>query len=120
MAELNKINMWQDKFVVAENNFKIKTIKTLLRQCSRWALAAEQDISPIIALLHANYAAGYLWALKDIDTDEEIKNVVEIDIIKFKKKITDIQDKCTRRVTKACPRFAGNLDKYLLQIAGDL
>ena len=42
-----------------------KNINTLIRQAARWSVAAQQDESPIIALLHANYGAGYLWALKD-------------------------------------------------------
>ena len=87
---------------------------------SRWSVAAQQDDSPIIALLHANYGAGYLWALKDIATDQEIYDNTGIDIIKFKQKIIDIQDKSTRRVSKACPDFLGDIDKYLLKMGGDL
>lgn len=49
-----------------------KMINTLVRQTSRWATASKQDINILIAVLHANYAAEYLWALKDIASDEEI------------------------------------------------
>ena len=113
MAELSNLDMWSD-------DFKTKSIKTLLRQCSRWAVAAEQDESPLISLLHANYAAGYLWALKDIATEEEIKSVSSVDIQEFEKKITDVQDKSTKAVTAVCPDFIGNSDPYLLQLAGDM
>ena len=64
--------------VLIGNIIKVKStdkkshIETLIRQASRWSVAAQQDDSPIIALLHANYGAGYLWALKDIATDQEI------------------------------------------------
>ncbi len=95
-------------------------IQTLVRQASRWAAAAKQDDSPIIALLHANYGAGFLWALKDIATDTEIEKATNIDIIKFTKKITDIQDQSTKKVSRACPKFTGNIDKELLRLGGDV
>ena len=98
---------------------KSEPIKILIRQAARWSAAAQQDESPIIALLHANYGAGFLWALKDIATDQEIYKSTGIDILKFKKTITDIQDKATKRVTKACPQFTGSIDNYLLQLGGD-
>ena len=56
-------------------------IKIMVRSCARWAVASLQDKSPLIAVLHANYAAGYLWALQDCFTDEEIINATGIDVI---------------------------------------
>ena len=97
-----------------------QNIQTLVRQTSRWSAAAKQDESPIIALLHANYGAGYLWALKDIATDAEIKQASNIDILPFEKKITDIQDASTRKVSRVCPKFTANIDKELLILGGDL
>ena len=63
---------------------------------------------------------GYLWALKDIASDQEIYNNTGIDVLQFKKKIIDVQDAATARVSKACPQFFGNIDPYLLKLAGDL
>ena len=58
-------------------------INTLLRQTARWATAAKQDENPLIAVLHSNYGAGYLWALKDIATGEQIKAASNVDNCKF-------------------------------------
>jgi len=102
-----------------KNKSEINIEKILSRQAARWSVAAEQDGSPIVKLLHANYGAGYLWALRDISTDNEIKKKTGIDILEFQKKIVDIQDKSTKAVTKACPQFVGDVDKYLLRIGGD-
>ena len=96
------------------------TIKTLIRQAARWSAAAQQDKSPLIALLHANYGAGYLWALKDIASDKEIYESTGIDVIKFKNKIINIQEIATKRVSGICPQFVGDIDKYLLLLAGDI
>ena len=94
-------------------------IETLLRQSSRWSLAAQQNGNPLIAVLHANYGAAYLWALKDITTSEEIKRVTGIDVIEFQKKITEVQDIATKKLAKLCPQYAGDSDKYLAAIAGE-
>ena len=128
MTELNNILMWQNKLnnkkdkknFKINNNFKIKSINNLVRQAARWAIAAEQDKSPIVALLHANYAAGYLWALRDIATDADILDITKIDIINFSKKITNVQDKCTKKVSNACPNFVGDLNKYFLKISQNI
>jgi len=90
----------------------------LLRQSSRYAIAAKQDESPLISLLHANYAAGYLFALKDILGDYN----PDIDMLKFEAEITKIQDNTTKKVLNICPNFASSLaeDTYLLKISQDI
>ena len=59
------------------------SIKKLVRQSARYATAAQQDKSPAIAILHANYAVAYLYALKDIASDSQIHNATGIDVKKF-------------------------------------
>ena len=94
-------------------------ILKLVRQTARWATAAQQDQSPLVALLHANYAAGYLWALKDIASDTEINKVAGINLKQFEEHIVNVQDMTTKNVLKACPEFAGEVDLYLSTIAGE-
>ena len=92
-------------------------INTILRGSARWAAASLQDKSPIVAVLHANYAAGYLWALKDSFSDIDIQLATGINVIKFQKKIIDVQDKSTQMLVKECPQYASNIDIYLGKIA---
>ena len=96
-----------------------QVIEVMVRSCSRWAVASLQDRSPLIAVLHANYAAGYLWALQDCFTDDQIYNATGIDIIKFQKRITQVQDKATRGLVSVCPDYANGLDVYLSKISGE-
>ena len=96
-----------------------QVIEVMVRSCSRWAVASLQDSSPLIAVLHANYATGYLWALQDCFTDEEIINATGIDVIKFQKSITDVQDIATKGLVKVCPEYSRGLDKYLSKISGE-
>lgn len=98
---------------------KDRYINTIVRGCARWAAASLQDRSPIVAVLHANYGAGYLWALRDVFSDIEIKNASGIDIIKFQKKITDVQDRATQILIKTCPQYASDIDMYLGRIGGE-
>lgn len=95
-------------------------IKILVRSCARWSLASLQDTSPLVAVLHANYASGYLWALREIFTDTEIYNATGINIIKFEKRITDIQDKATKKMMVVCPKFSTGIDIQLAKLGGNL
>lgn len=90
-------------------------IQTLYRQSARWAVASDQDDNDIIRLLHANYAAGYLWAIKDIVTTDEFKNITGEDFLSFEKQITAIQDEATRRVVSKCTSVIPTSEKQLLR-----
>jgi len=93
-------------------------IPILIRQSARWATAAKQDQNPLIATLHANYAAGYLWALTDIATEKEIESIGGINLTKFKKEVLEVQDFTTRKLSEACPQFPPPMD-YLASIAAE-
>lgn len=90
-------------------------IQTLYRQAARWAVASEQDENAIIALLHANYATGYLWALKDIVSTEDFRTITNKDFLSFEQKITAIQDKATQKVVEKCQQVIPISDTQLLQ-----
>ena len=96
-----------------------KSIEKLVRQSARYAVAAQQDESPVIAILHANYAAAYFYALKDIASESQIHNATGIDVKKFKEHITNVQDMVTRKTSEKCPDFVGEVDIYLAQIGGE-
>ena len=96
-----------------------KSIEKLVRQSARYAVAAQQDASPVIAVLHANYAAAYFYALKDIATESQIHNATGIDVKKFKEHVTNVQDMVTRKTSEKCPEFVGEVDIYLAQIGGE-
>lgn len=96
-------------------------ISRIMRGSARWALASKQDKSPLVAVLHANYGCAYLWALKDVFNDYEIKLATGINVLEFQNKITDIQDKATKNMVKLCPDYAGGItDNVLSEIAGEL
>lgn len=81
-------------------------IKLLSRQAARWNVAAEQDTNMIIATLHANYSAGYLWAIKDITDDAQFRLATGLDLKDFETKIINTQDKITRKLVESCKTIA--------------
>ena len=107
--------------VIVQNKSRGVThsVDKLVRQSARYATAAQQDTSPMIAVLHANYAAAYLYALKDIATNAQIHNATGIDVKKFTEHIINVQDMVTKKTTENCPEFVGKLDVYLAEICGE-
>ena len=106
-------------FIRGTNGASKATIEKLVRQSARCATAAQQDESPLVSVLHANYSTGYLWALKDIATPKQIHNATGVDIKKFEEHITNVQDMVTKKTLKKCPEFAGDVDLYLATIGGE-
>ena len=72
----------------------------------------------MIAVLHANYGAGYLWALKDIANPTEISLAAGINLKKFESEILRVQDNATREMIAQCPSF-GPDPTYLTSIGGE-
>lgn len=106
-------------FMRSANGTSKANIEKLVRQSARFATAAQQDESPLVAVLHANYSAGYLWALKSIATPKQIHNASGVDMKKFEEHITNVQDMVTKKMLKKCPEFAGDVDLYLATIGAE-
>ena len=103
---------------MGNNALMNQVIQKLSRQAARWSTAAKQDHSPLIAVLHANYGAGYTWALQDIATPQQIKIATGIDWGKFTKEIVTVQDEATLNMVRVCPKFAPE-KTYLASIGGE-
>ena len=93
-------------------------ISTLIRQSARWSTAADQDTVPMVAVLHANYGVGYLLALKDIFSQNDIEKYGKIDLLKFEREIVSVQDKVTKDTAKICEQY-GPPSTYLTLLGGE-
>lgn len=92
-----------------------KQIRILYRQTARYAVASVQDDSPVIRSLHANYAMGYLMALKDLATTEEFAKATGDNLLSFERKIAGIQDVSTVNLVGDCPALVPDEDPALLR-----
>lgn len=97
------------------NADKGKQIRILYRQTARYAVASLQDDSPVVKSLHANYAMGYLMALKDLTTTGEFERATGDNIVSFERKITGIQDASTVNLVGDCPDLIPEQDPGLLR-----
>lgn len=108
---------------LAQSNDWVKSSKyddilTLARQSARYATAADQDENPMIAVLHANYGTGYLWALGDIGGREEFEKATGLNYTKFRDEVVAAQERATKKAILACPKFAPK-STYLTAVAGE-
>ncbi len=78
-------------------------IEALVRQIHRWHIASTQDNNPVIAMLHSNYAIGYIGALRSIATESEIYAVTKLDINLLETEATHQQDATLAKMAKVCP-----------------
>lgn len=92
-------------------------IKKLIQRSASLALQAQQDTAPIQAVVHANYAAAYLNAAKDIASSSEINRATGTNLKQFEEHILNVQESVTKKVLEKVPEFAGNVDLYLHSIA---
>jgi hypothetical protein len=92
-----------------------KQIRILYRQTARYAVASLQDDSAVIKSLHANYAMGYLMALKDLATTEEFAKATGDNLLSFERKIAGIQDASTVNLVGDCPDLIPDVDPALLR-----
>jgi len=92
-----------------------KQIRILYRQTARYAVASLQDESPVVKSLHANYAMGYLMALKDLATTEQFARATKDNLLSFERKIAGIQDASTVNLVGDCPDLIPNEDPGLLR-----
>ena len=90
-------------------------LKILYRQAARYAVAASQDEQPVIAVLHSNYAMGYLLAIKDLATAEEFKRATGKDLLNFEQELARIQDRATLKLVGACPGLVPGENPTLLE-----
>jgi hypothetical protein len=91
------------------------SVKVLYRQAARYAVASSQDEAPVIKVLHANYAMGYLMAIKDIVTASEFKMATGKDLMNFEQEIARIQDGATLSLVEICPNLKPKEDPELLE-----
>ena len=111
-------NELKNRCLLGSNAILGKIIRILVRQAARWSTAAKQDKNSMVEILHANYGAAYLFAIKDIASSEQISQATGIDVLKFEKEIISIQDNATKKMVKLCKKFAPK-KTYLTSLGGE-
>jgi len=78
-------------------------IKKLFHQMARWSTASTQDKNPVVAVLHANYGVGYMMAMKDLYSDEEMERLLDVKHIRsIFDEVQRVQNKATLELGHHC------------------
>lgn len=81
-----------------------RVAQILFIQMSRWSTAATQDENPVIAVLHANYGVGYMMALREIASDEELERWLGVPGLRqLFREVERVQHEATRQLAATCP-----------------
>lgn len=72
---------------------KAECVQALWRQSSRYHLASLQDRDPLIAARHNGYAVALIDAVRDLATEDEVKQITGGSLLKFRQEIIGMQDK---------------------------
>ena len=79
------------------------TLEILASQAARWAVAARQDLEPFIKLLHANYAMGYVLALRQVASDQEVFSKIGLDAYALELEIRQVQSEAAAFAARQAP-----------------
>lgn len=75
----------------------------LIKEASRWGMTSEQDESPYLALIHANYAVAYARAAREAAPETDIAKKLHVDLSELVSQLSDVQEKAVRRLSRVCP-----------------
>lgn len=92
-----------------------QSVRTMYRQSARYVVASLQDESEVIRVLHANYAMGYLLAIKDVTTDVDFERITGERLVDFEDKVVAAQDVATKLLIKQRPDLMPLKDEMLVR-----
>jgi hypothetical protein len=92
-----------------------QAVRSLYRQSARYVVASLQDESEVIRVLHANYAMGYLLAIKDVTTDVDFERITGERLADFEDKVVAAQDVATKLLIKQRPDLMPLKDDMLVR-----
>lgn len=79
----------------------------LIRTAARYAAAAEQDASPLMTLMHANYAAAYLQVLREQHDLADLQAAAHgVDFAQLQQSVLETQNRAQARMAETCPAAA--------------
>jgi len=90
-------------------------VATRDRQCALYGVSSLQDESEVIRVLPANYAMGYLLAIKDVTTDVDFERITGERLTDFEDKVVAAQDVATKLLIKQRPELMPLKDDMLVR-----
>ena len=94
--------------IFSPNDLLFQHIRVIYRQMARYLRGAVNDRDLIIAYAHMSYGMGYLWAIEEMATADQITEAIGINHMDVKKEAIAIQDQIIKQVINVCPKLTSN------------
>ena len=85
------------------SNDMVRQIKHVLSEAARWQAMCQQDQNVAMALMHANYAVAYVNVVRQLMTDENIRNSAGVNMQEFVMQLHETQQRCLQALSQICP-----------------
>ena len=100
LALLSKRMEWGSG--VYSSHYK-KLLQNLIQQSTRWSSVAAQDQNPVVALMHVNYAIGFLKAARRLAPDSDIAKITGSNVMELHYIMESQQADLISRISEKCP-----------------
>jgi len=94
------------------NALDARALKDLIKSSQQWAARSEQDGSPLVSLMNANYAMAYFNVARSIGSDQDIYAHTHANVDSLIQDIETTQKRAVEKVTKVCPSVAPSMSKF--------
>jgi hypothetical protein len=83
----------------------MKKIKSMIAQAVRFNSLAQQDTSPLMQLIHCNYALANAQMTRSLFSDQEIEQVTGIEIHELINYLDECQAFAVKNISNQCPKI---------------
>lgn len=81
-------------FLTKNTDTKSFQVKSLILASSQWYEASKKDNNRVAALMHANYAIAFMHSARNLSSDNEIEQIMNISMEQFIQNLESQQQKC--------------------------
>jgi hypothetical protein len=93
-----------------------RAARALTREAARFATTADQDTSPLMAVLHMTYANAYLNAARQVGSDAALERACGVHVGELMNEIEDKQEAAVAQLTARCPKL--RIDSSVVRATG--
>lgn len=82
-----------------------KVLQNLIQQSTRWSTVAGQDQNPVVALMHVNYALGFIKAARRLASDSDIAKITGSNVTELHYIMENQQADLISIISEKCPEL---------------
>ena len=114
LVAASKVNQWKRGVFSPQT---LKRIRTLVKQSAYYASLAEQDKSPVYALMHANTALNLFSVAQALVSDKDLKRIAGVNAEEMAQYLQWQQETALVRLAQACPSITPTDNMYSVAVS---